>query len=101
MISPTMVSGSILVKAKKIGESSDFFYLEFELTESQKMQFVTELILAHSKNGTLKLGDDEPNDLNKMKFLKQMISDNPKMDENIKSEYLKQILSLSKSVGGI
>ena len=97
-----MVKGPILVKAKEIGESEDGYYLEFELTPSQKSQFLADILYAHQENGTLTIERSKQppssESLIKMKFLETLIREHPKMPKKLKDSFFNTILALSKDV---
>lgn len=103
MIEPTMVQGSVIVKAKRIGQSSDDYYLEFELTNAQKHQLIAELIVTHCTNNTLtyihKYETNLEDKMKLMEFLKGIIEIHGSvMSDEVKNDYLKRILDLTKEV---
>lgn len=98
MIKSTMVKGDILVRATKIKtDNPDEFILEFKLTENQSSCLIAELLVEHVKNNTLTVIHENHSDKDKILiFLKGLIDSNPNMSDEIRNEYFKTILDLTK-----
>lgn len=98
-----MVKNNLLVKARRINTNEGEYYLEFELTEEQKGALVADMMLAHVKEGRFVVvqrfeNDNEALSQNERKanFIKGMLDENPKMNEEIKNDFLKQLIELMK-----
>ena len=101
MLSATMVQGQFLVKAKKLPSLDDEFAFEFMLTEEQKSQLIAELLLEQHKKGMLTIVQQSPSDKlseneRKMMFLKNIIDTYKPIPEDIRQQFLLQILQLSQ-----
>jgi hypothetical protein len=99
----TMVKNPMVVKARRISTNEGEYYLEFELTEEQKSGLVAEMMLAHVKEGRFVVVQkfENPTDMlsqneRKALFIKTMLDENPKMDIEIRNDFYKQIVELSK-----
>jgi len=91
------VKGTVLVKATKVKDSKDEYYLEYVLSDEQTLTLCANLMVAHVENGTL-IHETEPSEsFKKMKFLKEMIDKSPKMDDETRNQFYREIAILSQS----
>lgn len=90
------VEGPVLVKATKVSKSKDEYYLEFNLTNAQTVTLCTNLLTSHVENGTLVIESEPSESFKKMKFLKEMMDKTPKMNDETRQLFYKEIAELSR-----
>jgi hypothetical protein len=93
-MTPSMIKGPILVKARKIAKENDNdYYLEFYLDDYQAAGLANELSIAHIKNGTLKVVH-ETNNESRITLIREIMQEHPDMSVDMKEFFLKKIAEL-------
>lgn len=96
MISRSMVSGQIIVKATKTEIKDDSYYFEFTLTESQTQQLIAELLVEHVKNNTLIVKHERSDDTFKQRIeVLQELLDREDLTPETKNSIAQTIIKLT------
>lgn len=93
MLSPSMVKGPVLVKARKIAvENDNDYYLEFFLDENQIGGLVAELTVAHVKNNTLTIvHETQDKNASRIATIREIMKEYSDMNDEMKSFFLKKL----------